>query len=173
MSVKDKLSAKLITFCVEYQIDSNGTQAAIRAGYSERSARTQAARLLANDNVKAYLKELFAERASKLDITANRILEEIGHVAFFDIRNIYNGSSLKEIDDLDESTAKAISSIKSRVEKLDGENFAEVVEVKSNDKLRALDMLAKHMGLYEMDNEQGKDSIVVNEIVGYGVKTIA
>ena len=56
-----KLSAKEERFCQEYIIDYNATKAAIRAGYKERSAATQGSRLLKNDNVTAYVRELQEE----------------------------------------------------------------------------------------------------------------
>jgi|LGVF01.2.fsa_nt_gb phage terminase small subunit len=145
---------------MEYLIDFNATRAALKAGYSESNARSQASRMLTNANIKKFLNKKTDKVAEKLDITADRVLEELAHIAFFDIRNIFDGSSLKEIDKLDDKTARALSSVKSRIEKLDGENFAEVVEVKSNDKLKALDMLSKHLGLYERDNTQQSTVVV-------------
>jgi len=156
MSIESKLTGKQLIFCKEYLIDYNATRSAIQAGYSEKTADSQGSRMLKNVKVKAYLDEMTAERADRLEITADRILEEIKHIAFFDIRNIFDGNSLKQVSDLDDKTARALNSVKSRIEKMDGENFAEVVEVKSNDKLKALDMLSKHIGLYERDNEQGR-----------------
>ena len=157
MSSEHGLTSKQFIFCKEYLIDFNATRAIIKAGYSKNSAETQGSRMLTNVKVKAYITKHKAERAEKLDITADKVLKEIANVAFFDIRNIFDGSSLKQVSDLEEKTARALSSVKSRIEKLDGENFAEVVEVKANDKLKALDMLSRHLGLYEKDNEQNKD----------------
>ena len=165
MAKSKDFTAQRVIFCKEYAITGNATESAIKAGYSKKSAYSQGHRLLKNDEVKAYLSKSLEARAEKLDITADRILEEIAHIAFFDIRNIFDGSSLKEIDKLDDKTARAISSVKSRIEKQEGENFAEVVEIKSNDKLKALDMLSKHLGLYERDNEQGKDNKTLTKIV--------
>ena len=55
---------------------------------------------------------------------------------------------MKEIDSLPENITRAISGIKSRMEKSEGENVAEIVEIKSNDKLKALEMLMKHLGMF-------------------------
>lgn len=155
------LTEKQYIFCLEYLIDYNATRAAIKAGYSEKTAHSQGSRMLKNVKVKTFVDKKTKERSEKLDITVDRVLEEIASIAFFDIRKLFNGSSLKEVDSLDDNTAKAISSVKSRIEKMDGENFAEVVEIKSNDKLKALDMLSKHIGLYEKDNEQTKGSVTI------------
>ena len=161
MSKEHNLTTKQLIFCKEYLVDMNATRAIIKAGYSKKSAETQGSRMLRNVKVDTYIKQMTKVRTEKLDITAERVLEELAHIAFFDIRNIFDGNSLKQVSDLDDKTARALSSVKSQIEKTDGENFAEVVEVKSNDKLKALDMLSKHLGLYENDNKQKETSVVV------------
>jgi len=87
MAKAKKLTEKQKRFCAEYIIDLNGKQAAIRAKYSLKTAEVQASRLLSNDKVKAYLQTLMDKRAERLDITADRVLEEIAHIAFDDIGN--------------------------------------------------------------------------------------
>ena len=161
MSKEHNLTTKQLIFCKEYLVDMNATRAIIKAGYSKKSAETQGSRMLRNVKVDTYIKQMTKVRTEKLDITAERVLEELAHIAFFDIRNIFDGNSLKQVSDLDDKTARALSSVKSQIEKTDGENFAEVVEVKSNDKLKALDMLSKHLGLYENDNKQKETSVVI------------
>lgn len=163
--IKDsELKEKQLIFAKEYLVSMNATESAIKAGYSEKTAYSQGCRLLKNVKVKAYIDYHLKDRASKLDITPNRILEELGHIAFFDISNIYDGITLKEVSELPESITRAISGIKSRLEKTDGENISEVIEIKSNDKLRALEMLMKHLGMYEADNSQSKTEIKNKEI---------
>lgn len=160
--IKDNdLTEKQLMFCKEYLVSMNSTESAIKAGYSEKTAGSQGSRMLKNVKVRAYIDEYLQERASKLDITANRILEELGHIAFFDIGNIFDGISLKEIDSLPENVRRAISSVKVRVEKVDGENTAEVMEIKAHDKLGGIEKLMKHLGMYELDNQQGKDDVKI------------
>jgi len=158
MITEDQLSKKQLIFCKEYLISMNATESAIKAGFSEKTASSQGSRLLKNVKVKAYIDEQLRQRAEKLDITPNRILEELGHIAFFNISNIYDGMTLKEISDLPKDVTRAIQSVKTRVEKTDGDTFAEVMEVKSNDKLRAIELLMKHMGMFAVDNEQSKQA---------------
>lgn len=69
-----KLSPKREAFCLQFQTDANATQAAIRAGYSRRTAKQQGGRLLTNVAVQARLAELFARRAEKLEIDQDRIV---------------------------------------------------------------------------------------------------
>lgn len=76
-----KLNAKQETFCKEYLVDLNATQAAIRAGYSERTASATASRLLANVNVLARVKELKAKRAEELELDAYWVLKRLKDIS--------------------------------------------------------------------------------------------
>jgi phage terminase small subunit len=69
------LSAKQKAFCEEYVIDHNGTQAAIRAEYSEKSSRAQACKLLTKDNIKKYVEELEQIEKSKRIAKKDEVLE--------------------------------------------------------------------------------------------------
>ena len=79
-----ELNAKQTRFVEEYLIDLNGAQAAIRAGYSERTAKEHASRLLTNDNVKTLLQKRMTERAHKTEITQERVLERLWMIATAD-----------------------------------------------------------------------------------------
>jgi phage terminase small subunit len=69
------LSPKREAFCLEYIKDRNGTQAAIRAGYSQKTANEQAAELLAIPSVRARVEELSQALAKRALITAEEVLE--------------------------------------------------------------------------------------------------
>lgn len=71
------LNAKRLAFCREYIKDSNGTQAAIRAGYSEKTANEQAAQLLAILSVQQHIGQLLAELGAKVGWNAERSLMEL------------------------------------------------------------------------------------------------
>lgn len=75
--MSDKLTEKQKMFCHEYMKDLNGTQAAIRAGYSENSAKEIASQNLTKDAVSEYLKLLIEERTKQVDIDVNDILNDI------------------------------------------------------------------------------------------------
>ena len=127
-------------FCQEYVVDLNGTQAYIRAGYSERGAEASASKLLANPKVKARIAELQAKVASKLEITAERVLMETARIAYSDPRKLFNeDGSLKHIKDLDDDTAAAISGI---------EYDGTVRKIRRYDKNAALANLGKHLKLF-------------------------
>ena len=72
-----RLTAKQERFCQEYVVDCNGTQAAIRAGYSEPTAQEQSSRLLSNVMVQQRVAELQKRVANKLEITAEKVLQEL------------------------------------------------------------------------------------------------
>jgi phage terminase small subunit len=76
MGASAGLTPKQAAFVCEYLIDLNGTQAAIRAGYSAKTANEQAARLLAKVNIAQAVAEAQAERAAKCDIDAAWVLRE-------------------------------------------------------------------------------------------------
>lgn len=80
----DDLPPKRRRFVEEYLKDLNGTQAAIRAGYSERTANEQAAALLANPSVKAVVQALMAERSKRTEVDVDRVVQELAVAAFFD-----------------------------------------------------------------------------------------
>ena len=71
------LSLKQKRFCDEYLIDLNATQAAIRAGYSKKTAREQASRLLSNVNVQAYIQEQMKARSERTQISQDKVLQDI------------------------------------------------------------------------------------------------
>ena len=72
-----KLTKKQEMFCKEYLKDLNATQAAIRAGYSEKTAKDIASQNLAKLNISKRIQELMDKRSNKVEITANNVLESI------------------------------------------------------------------------------------------------
>lgn len=168
----EKLTDKQEMFCREYIIDLNASQAAIRAGYSKATAKEQASRLLTNVNISNRVMELKSNRSIDTGITANRVLEEYAKIAFFDIRESFDvDGGLIHIKQLDDKSAGAISSIKSSEEWAEDGSGNKVIigtlkEIKVFDKIRALQDLGKHLGLFEKDNDQSKP--VVSNIINLG-----
>lgn len=80
-----KLTEKQKRFCDEYLIDLNATQAAIRAGYSARTANEQGARLLANVSVQEYIARKMAERSRRTGVNQDRVVLELAKIAFVKI----------------------------------------------------------------------------------------
>lgn len=97
MTVK-KLTAKQEMFCKEYLIDLNGTQAAIRAGYSEDTAQQIASENLSKPLIQKYLQELKAEREQKLEINAEWVLNQAVKVHNMTLEDKDHTNALKSLD---------------------------------------------------------------------------
>jgi phage terminase small subunit len=155
MALTDKQEA----FCQQYIIDFNGTQAAIRAGYSEATANEQASRLLANVSIQERLNELKQALSEKTGVTAQMVVNELAKIAFSDPREMFTvDNNLVGIRQMGDKEAGAIASVE--VEALfegSGQDRMEIgttTKIKLWDKPRALDSLAKYFGIYERDNKQ-------------------
>ncbi len=98
--MKDLISYKQKIFCLEYLLDFNGTQAAIRAGYSEKSARQQAADLLTKPNILNFIEEQKKKYVMKLNSTAEAILAELEKIAFAisSDKKVKNSDKLKALE---------------------------------------------------------------------------
>lgn len=81
-----ELNTRQKLFCNEYLIDLNATQAAIRAGYSERTARSQGQRLLTNVDIKAYIDERLVEKEEILVASQDEVLQTLTRILMGDER---------------------------------------------------------------------------------------
>lgn len=153
-------------FVDKYFETLNGTQSAIYAGFSAHTAQVQASQMLATDEVKEYLIELRAVYQERTGITTEKVLREIARASFSDIRDYYTeDGALKSVHDLSDDAAGALASIKSDelFEFVDRQKIVigTAKEIKLQDKLAALEKLARHLGLYEKDNDQTAQKITV------------
>ena len=153
------LSDRQRRWCHEYLIDQNGTAACVRAGYSQASAMTQAAKLKKNPAVVVYLHELMLKQAERLQITADRVVQEYAKIAFLDPRAFYDAQgSLIPVHQLPEEVAAALSGMDVATERIgeDGDGkalFTQVRKIKFSDKRAALDSLARHLGMFTERHE--------------------
>lgn len=148
-----ELTPKQQRFVREYLIDLNAKQAAIRAGYSAKTAEVQASRLLSNAKVAAAVAKAQDKRAKRTEITADRVLREYARIGFFDPRRLYrdDGSPIP-LNDLDDDTAAAVAGLDIQ-EVYEGYGDDRVFvgytkKYKVADKIRALDAIAKHLGMF-------------------------
>ncbi len=146
------LTPKQEAFCREYLIDLNGTQAAIRAGYSLKGAHVQAAQLLSNPKVQAFANKLKTERADRTEITADRVLKEIGRLAFADIRSVFDESGrLLPVHMLPPEVAASIASIEVATSRVPGGEPVDVehtAKIKFWDKRGSLELLGRHLKMF-------------------------
>ena len=151
----DGLSPKQELFIAQYLATGlDGTKAAIAAGYSPKTANSQASQLLSNPKVAAVIAEKQGKRMAKLDITANRVLQELAKLAFFDIRKFYNSDgSLKPVPELDDDTAAALVGMEIEVAydhfgKGQNKPSGDLKKIKMADKGLNLERLGRHLKLF-------------------------
>ncbi|MBN3848158.1 terminase small subunit [Paraburkholderia sp. Ac-20342] len=142
-------------FVDEFLVDLNGTQAAIRAGYSPKTAVKQASRLLTKADIQEAIAARRLSMASKFEITRERVLEEYARLAFSDPRNFYRpDGTLKDVPELDAATAASLAGfevVTQQTVEVDEEGNTTPAptvtkKVKWADKKSALDSIARLMG---------------------------
>lgn len=163
------MNAQQERFCQEYLIDLNATQAALRAGYSPKTAYSQGQRLLKHVEVAAQIQQAMDERSQRVQFTADEVLAELKALALSDIRHYAIGDAQKPIGLIDgapDIAMRAISSVKRRVRReRDGEEQAEIedVEYRLWDKPAALRMAGQHLGMFKEIHElTGKDGEAIS-----------
>lgn len=158
------LTPKQRRFAEEYIVDLNAAAAAKRAGYSARTAPQIGYELKNRPEVAALIAELSAERSARLKVTADRVLEELATLAFSDIRHysVSHQGQLHRTPGAPHEASRAIMAMKRKAQILpheDGEAavLEATVEFKLYDKVRALELLGKHLKLFvdQVDHTSG------------------
>jgi len=158
------LTAKQEMFAKEYIVDLNAAQAAIRAGYSERTAKQIGQENLTKPDLQQYIQDLMDERSKRVEITADMVMREYAKLGFSNITDflkveetdvvielVGEGDSKRaitqmvqtvrifETDTIDRHKLDAVSEIK---QTKDG------ISLKLHDKKGALDSMARHLGMF-------------------------
>ena len=165
-----KLNPKQTRFVQEYLIDLNATQAAIRAGYSKKTADTQGPRLLGNVGVASAIQEAMKKCEEKTGITQERILNELAIIAFSDLANYLDidqdtgAIRAKSFDELSEGISRALEQIKEdRMIREDAKGQDSIINSKitfrMHDKLKALELLGKHLAMFKDQSEIKQDIV--------------
>lgn len=177
------LTDKQKRFCDEYLIDLNATQAAIRAGYSPKTAEQTASRLLRNVKVQEYIAKRQKELSRSTEITQERVIKELALIAFSNNADyahvvekkmqVEAGGTLVDVldedgkpvmyrtvepvltEELTEEQKRALAVIKKGRDGL---------EVKSCDKVKALELLGKHLGIFTDKIEANVNDTAKNEL---------
>lgn len=158
-----KLTEKQKRFTEEYLIDLNATQAAIRAGYSPNSARDIGSENLTKPDIRARIDEALAERSKRTGINADRVLREIARIAFVNAADVINFDSATIAEGASTDDTAAIASVKVKtIPTADGEGVER--EIRLADKLKALELCGKHLGMFK-DNPEA--NIPVTVVINY------
>ncbi len=168
-------------FALEYVIDFNGKQAAIRAGYSPRTAEQQASRLLRSDKVRSLVEQLkqrnqnqptVAKEYPGHGITINEVMREYGKIAFANISDVVAWSAnvtgmRRDPDSGEEALTVANEIVLKDSADLTPEKLAAIAEVKQSSdgalsvkmhsKVQALRALGQHLGAFNHTKPQRSD----------------
>lgn len=165
------ITEKQKKFVEEYLIDLNATQAAIRAGYSVKNAGKIGHELLEKTRISNEVTKKIAERSRRTGINADRVLIELAKIAFANADDIIESKDATLKENASRDDLAAIQSIKV---KTFGEDGVER-EIKLADKLKALDMLGRHLGMWNdklqvsgMEEEQKKLADILQQLRGDG-----
>lgn len=150
----------MLAFVREYLVDLNATQAAIRAGYAKTSADIHGCSLLKDPRIKAAVDEAMASRSHRTEVRADRVLGELVRLAESDPAQVFgDDGALLPLKLMPEQIRRAISSM----DVITSQSGATVTRIKFWDKTRALELLARHLGLLNDKLElSGKVSVSVN-----------
>jgi len=146
MAKKGKLTAKQQKFVEEYLIDLNATQAAIRAGYSVKTADVIGYQLLQKTSVQEAIAKAMAERSRRTGVNQDRVVLELAKIAFVKMTDVVNSNGEIKAD----ASPDDLSCIESIKYKESDNEFGGSVEreVKIGSKLKALELLGKHLGMW-------------------------
>jgi phage terminase small subunit len=144
------LSLKHLKFVTEYLVDLNATEAAIRAGYSPHTARSQGARLLTDADIQAAIARKQDAQLERTDLTATRVLEELRRLSFSNVQDLFDEvGNFRPIQTLTREQAACIASLEViKKNAVAGDGMIDTIhKVKVWDKTRSLEMVAKHFKL--------------------------
>lgn len=147
MNPDKPLNHRQLLFCSEFIKDGNATAAAMRAGYSPKTSFSIAAELFQDPRIMTEIRRLQAELQADCRIDAERIMRELAKIAFCDLNKIVewrgNRVTIRDSDTIDPDSKAAISMIS---ESRQGGNSS--LTVKMHDKLKALELMGRHVGMF-------------------------
>lgn len=161
-SHKWEANPKQLRFIQEYPIDMNATQAAIRAGYSEKTAGSKGHALLQKVEISTAIQLLINEGAQKCGLTMELVLRNLKAVVDSDLRRVFkDDGGLLDVKAFDDDSGLALASVETdELWEGQGENREQVGvtrKVRNYDKVAGIDKALKYLGGYEEHNKQKKD----------------
>lgn len=149
------LTPKQAAFVREYLIDKNATQAAIRAGYSRKTARQIGEENLSKPDIRLAIDAGMAESAQRAGLAADEVRANLARVLRFDPRKLFNrDGTMKQIHELDDDTALCLTAIEV-VETVGANGVPMLVKrIKWETKSTAMEQAMKMLGMFAKDNRQ-------------------
>lgn len=169
-----KLTPKQERFVEEYLKDLNATQAAVRAGYSDKTAESQASRLLRNVKVRELVEARQIARSERTGITQDRVLQELELLAFSDLTHylVDDNGKIELVAGAPDGAMRALQSVKHKTTTREAGEMTittHEVELKLWDKPGPLKLAGQHVGLFiekhEHTGKNGKPIEVVKRVV--------
>lgn len=147
------LNAKQRAFIAQYLIDKNGAQAAIRAGYSEKTARTIASELLAKPDIKDAVEKGLKRIEDRANVTAERIRQELATLGYANLLDyvevrVSGGKQALYLKPMTELPPGASAAISELIQEKDGR-----IRVKLHSKTHALELLGRHKKMFTDKHE--------------------
>lgn len=143
---RKQLTPQQRAFVTEYLVDLHGGKAAVRAGYPQKTCSRTASRLLHHTPaVKEAIAKAVEERARRTEVTADRVVQQLARVAFADLKDVVEfgpgGVTIKDGKDVD-------GTILSEISKISYKKGGGTVRVRLSDRMTALELLGRHLGIY-------------------------
>lgn len=146
------LNDKQRRFVDEYLVDLNATQAAIRAGYSAKTAAQIGERLLRKVEIQGLLADRQKARSERTEITQDMVLNELAKIAFSDQRKVMTwglyGVRLRDSSELTDDEAAIVAEVSETTSKDGGS-----LKLKTHDKVGALKLIGDHLGMWKQKME--------------------
>lgn len=139
------MTKKQRLFVEEYLVDMNATQAAIRAGYSPETAYSIGNENLKKPEIELRISKAMADRSKRVGISQERVIRELARIAFVNAADVINAEDATLKDDVSEDDSAAILSVKVKSFGADGIER----EIKMVDKIKALELLGRHLGMFK------------------------
>ena len=144
------LSDKQERFCEEYIVDLNVFAAMVRAGYSENYANARGYEMLGNVGIQNRVAELKKARSERLEVKADWVLRHLVNQVESNVLDAFatlnqESFTLEDLKALPREVQMCIKKVK---QTKDG------IELQFEDKQRALEMIARHIGFFEKDNDR-------------------
>lgn len=147
LALQMALNEKQQRFVTEYLVDLNGTQAAVRAGYSIMTATAQASRLLTNGEVQRSVSEAMEARSKATGVTAAWLLKRLHDEAEADVADLYDQAGrIKPVKDWPMIWRKGlVAGLDIEEFRANGEITSVIKKIKVSDRIRRLELIGKHI----------------------------